>query len=96
MRIPDDGSRSLVCVFNFTPVTYEGFVFGLPCNGTLKEILNSDEFRFGGSGIRNEQAIRAHKQPFLEHPWSAAIRLPALSAVFFEFRPTAPRKRRNA
>ena len=91
MRIPNDGSSSLVCVFNFTPVGYESFQFGLPCNGTLKEILNSDDVRFGGSGKLNTRAVRAHKQPFLEHPWSASVMLPALSAVFFEFRPVAAR-----
>ena len=95
MRIPDDGSRALVCVFNFTPVPNPGFVFGLPCNGTLKEILSSDETRFGGTGDLNTRAVRAHKQPFLDHPWSAAVRLPALSALFFEFRPVAAPKRRE-
>ncbi len=95
MRIPNDGSHSLVCVFNFTPVKYDNFVFGLPQNGTLKEVLNSDDLQFGGSGAINRVAVRAKKQPFLDHPWSAAITLPALSAVFFEFRPVAPRKKKH-
>ena len=93
MRIPDDGSKSLVCVFNFTPLTYEGFTFGLDCNGTLKEVLNSDDTRFGGTGKLNAHAARAHRQPFADHPWSASITLPTLSAVFFEFRPVAARKK---
>ena len=92
LRIPGDDSRSLVCVFNFTPVQYDGFVFGLPQNGTLKEILNSDDPAFGGSGAGNPRAIRAKKQPFTDLPWSAAVTLPPLSALFFEFRPIAPRK----
>ena len=94
LRIPGDDSHSLVCVFNFTPVQYDGFVIGLPQNGTLKEILNSDDPAFGGSGAGNPKAIRAKKQPFTEFDWSAAITLPALSAQFFEFRPVSPRKRR--
>ena len=92
LRIPGDDSRSLVCVFNFTPVQYDGFVFGLPQNGTLKEILNSDDPAFGGSGAGNPRAIRAKKQPFTDLPWSAAVTLPPLSALFFEFRPIALRK----
>ena len=92
LRIPGDDSRSLVCVFNFTPVQYDGFVFGLPQNGTLKEILNSDDPAFGGSGAGNPRAIRAKKQPFTDLPWSAAVTLPPLSALFFEFRTIAPRK----
>ena len=64
----------------------------LPQNGTLKEILNSDDPAFGGSGAGNPRAIRAKKQPFTDLPWSAAVTLPPLSALFFEFRPIALRK----
>ena len=71
---------------------YDGFVIGLPQNGTLKEILNSDDPAFGGSGAGNPRAIRAKKQPFTDLPWSAAVTLPPLSALFFEFRPIALRK----
>ena len=92
LRIPGDDSRSMVCVFNYTPVQYDGFVFGLPENGTVKEILNSDDEAFGGSGTGNPRAIRAKKQPFMDLPWSAAITLPPLSALFFEFRPIRRRK----
>ena len=96
MRIPGDENRSVVCVFNFTPVQYDNFVFGLPCNGTLKEILNSDAYCYGGGGNLNTHAVRARKEPFLDHPWSAAITLPPLSALYFEFRPVAPRKKKEA
>lgn len=91
LRIPGNNTRSVICVFNFTPVCYEGFVFGLPQNGTLKEILNSDDLQFGGSGCLNTHALRARKKAFLDFEWSAEITLPALSAVFFEFRPVSPR-----
>lgn len=91
LRIPGNNTRSVICVFNFTPVCYEGFVFGLPQNGTLKEILNSDDLQFGGSGRLNTHALRARKKAFLDFEWSAEITLPALSAVFFEFRPVSPR-----
>lgn len=88
MRIPGDHSKCIVCVFNFTPVRYDGFVFGLPQPGTLKEILNSDHNCYGGSGILNDSLIKSSKEPFFEHPYSAAVTLPPLSALFFEFRPS--------
>ena len=95
LRIPNEGGQSLVCVFNFTPVQYDGFVIGLPQNGTLKEVLNSDDLRFGGCGNLNLHAIRARKQPFCEFSWSASLTLPALSAVFLLFRPISSRKRQK-
>ena len=93
MRVPGDGEKSIVCVCNFTPVENESFVLGLPCDGYLKEILNSDDICFGGKGVGNPRAVRARHKEFLEHPWSASVRLPGLSAVFFEFRPRILRKR---
>jgi 1,4-alpha-glucan branching enzyme len=95
MRIPGDDSKSLVCVFNFTPVRYDGFVFGLPQPGTLKEILNSDNTCFGGTGILNETLIKSSEDPFFEHPCSAAVTLPPLSAMYFEFRPKKPRSKKK-
>ena len=95
MRISGTEDRNIICVCNFTPVEYEGFVIGLPQDSTIKEILNSDDIRFGGSGHGNPKAIRAKHRAFLDHPWSAEITLPGLSAVFFEFRPRAPRKKKD-
>ena len=81
------GESKVAAVFNFTPVTYENFVIGLPENGTLKEILNSDAGKYGGCGRENRKAIKAVKEGFLDMPYSARLTLPALSAVYFEFKP---------
>ena len=89
LRAGGKDTVSVVCVMNFTPVEYESFVFGLPGKGSLKEILNSDDLRFGGSGSGNPRMVYAKKQQFQQFPYSAEIRLPALSAVFFDFRSAA-------
>ena len=87
LRTGKDKKKGIVCVCNFTPVTYEGFVFGLPAPGTLKEILNSDDEQFGGTGVKNPPLIHAHKQSFLGMNYSASITLPPMSAVFFRYKP---------
>ena len=81
----------IVCVCNFTPVTYKNFVIGLPCRGTLKEILSSNELRFGGDGAGNMGTIRGKKEPFTEFDWSAKLDLPAQSCLYFRFKPTGKR-----
>ncbi len=87
------GAKSyLVCVCNFTPVSYEDFVIGLPQAGSLKEVLNSDELRFGGKGLGNPQLIRSRKEGFLDMEHSAAICLPAMTALFFRFSPKKEKK----
>ena len=86
MRMAPDQNSYLVCVCNFTPVQYDGFVIGLPAKGTLKEVLNSDEERFGGNGVRNARAIRSVKEPFLDLPYSAKLTLPAMSCLHFIYK----------
>ena len=87
LRSGEADTASIVCVMNFTPVEYEKFVFGLPEKGTLKEILNSDEVKYGGGGNGNRRRIVAKKRAFQQFSHSAEILLPALSAVFFEYYP---------
>ncbi len=93
LRTGKNRKKGVVCVCNFTPVRYDGFVFGLPAPGTLKEILNSDDEQYGGEGVLNEGTIRSRKEGFLGMPASAAITLPPMSAVFFEYKQTVTRKK---
>ena len=86
LRMAPDQDDYLVCVCNFTPVQYDGFVIGLPEKGTLQEILNSDEERFGGGGSRNPQPIRSVKEPFLDLPYSARLTLPAMATLYFRYK----------
>ena len=88
---PEDDSY-VVCVCNFTPLSYADFVIGLPAAGTLKEILNSDAECFGGSGQGNPKLIYARKDSFLDMDYSAQIMLPAMSCLFFRYRPRKENK----
>ena len=88
LRMAPEQESYLVCVCNFTPVQYDNFVIGLPEKGSLKEILSSDEERFGGGDVRNAHTIRSVKEPFLNLPYSAKLTLPAMSSVYFIFKKT--------
>ncbi|MCD7769908.1 MAG: alpha amylase C-terminal domain-containing protein, partial [Oscillospiraceae bacterium] len=74
----------VVCVCNFTPVAYDGFLIGLPAAGRLKPLLSSDEKRFGGYGKRGK-IIRSKKGSFREFENIAYVPLPPLSAQYFQF-----------
>lgn len=77
--------RRVVCVCNFTPMCYSDFVIGLPKKGVLREVLNSDDARFGGGGMHNAPEIRSMHEPFGALPHSARVTLPPLSTVYFTF-----------
>ncbi|MBR1456313.1 MAG: 1,4-alpha-glucan branching protein GlgB [Oscillospiraceae bacterium] len=87
LRSAEKEKSFVVCVCNFTPVSYEDFVIGLPCAGTLMEILNSDDLQYGGRGEGNPDPIRSRNEAFLDMQHSAALTLPAMSALFFRFTP---------
>lgn len=82
----------LICALNFTPVEYTDFVIGLPEHGTLTEIINSDDVRYGGEGVHNAESIRSLDEEFDGHPCSAKITLPPLGAVWFSFKRNPRRK----
>lgn len=46
-----DASDAVVAVCNFTPVAREAYRIGVPSAGTWVERLNSDNLRYGGSGL---------------------------------------------
>ena len=86
-------SRSyIVCALNFTPVQYDGFTIGLPRRGTLTELINSDDVKYGGCGVHNAAEVHSVDEPFAGQKYSAAITLPAMSAVWFKFTPEQRKK----
>ena len=59
-RTADDG-QELVVLINFTPVVYEDFVLGVSREGKYEEVFNSDDERFGGSGVVNKGELKTQK-----------------------------------
>lgn len=86
LRTSLDGENMIVCACNFTPVAYENFKIGLPKAGTLKELLNSDDTRFGGFGYVNPAAIRTRKEGFGDYEYSAEFTMPPMASVFFKYK----------
>ncbi len=83
MRISRKGEK-IACAFNFTPREWE-LQIGLPAPGKLWLVLSSDDHRFGG-GERAVKLVKSSGKPFLEHPDSAFLKLPPLSAVYYTYK----------
>ena len=87
LRSAPEQDSYIVCICNFTPVSYKDFMIGLPKNGTLNLILNSNEERFGGRGDEQKKLLHAHKGGFWGWDYSATLDLPAMTALFFRYKP---------
>ena len=55
-------------------------------NAALKEIFNSDDKAYGGSGVGNQGPIRTEKKPWHGQRASAAITVPPRGAVILKCR----------
>jgi 1,4-alpha-glucan branching enzyme len=80
VRKTDDPKDDVVVVCNFTPVVREHYRVGVTRASRVKEIFNSDESRFGGSGQTNEK-IKVEKVGWHGCAQSVQLRIPPLGMV---------------
>lgn len=83
LRKGEKKSDTLVIVCNFSDVVYEEYVMGVPYAGEYREIFNSDEKIFGGTGIKNSGVQKAKKEEKDERPYSIKIQAAPLSVQIF-------------
>lgn len=84
--------EQLIVACNFTPVVRRDYRIGVPEAGDYREIYNSDAEQFGGSGVRNEESLRAEPTPWHDRPYSIAATLPPLGAAIFKKAHTSSRE----
>ncbi|MDR0875737.1 MAG: 1,4-alpha-glucan branching protein GlgB [Clostridiales Family XIII bacterium] len=86
-----DGDRHIVCVYNFTPAAHATYDVALPAAGTLTLLLSSNEADYGGTGESGKtggkvkKRVQAKAAPLNGQPCSAALALPPLTALFYEY-----------
>lgn len=80
-RIAMTSGRTAVCVFNMTPEPRHGDWVGVPSAGRWREALNTDDHRFGGSGIVNPHDLHAESIDWEGQKARVQIDLPPLGAV---------------
>ncbi len=81
-RKPNDVT---VIAINFNTDSYFDYRIGVPKAGRYKELLNSDESRFGGSGLHaNAEPVLAEKVPCHGQEYSIRVTVPPLGGVIFK------------
>lgn len=75
----------VVVVGNFTPVPRSGYRVGMPRAGTYTEIVNSDDVRYGGSGVGNGGALKTEATPAHGQNQSLNLTLPPLATILLRF-----------
>jgi 1,4-alpha-glucan branching enzyme len=74
-----DAGYPLVCVTNFSPVPQEFYSLRMPTAGVWRETINTDDLKYGGSGITNNSfAVDVDTDLY------TTLRIPPLATVWFE------------
>ena len=92
-RISSDRKNCLLFHFNFSPVAYPNHRIGALCKGNYKQVLNSDDAAFGGSGNYPAQTIKAEPIPWDGKEYSVAFDVPPYSVSAFAFKYIRPAKK---
>ena len=81
LRLSTEGSP-LLFVANFTPVVREHYQVGVPVAGEWTELVNSDDLRYGGSGVVNG-VVTAGTTSTHGYDQSLSLTIPPLGVAFF-------------
>jgi len=84
MRKSMDG-RSIIFVCNFTPVVRNNYRIGMPYQGHYKELINSDDQCYGGSGVVNKHSLETAPIPRHGRMHSLSLTLPPLATLILEW-----------
>jgi 1,4-alpha-glucan branching enzyme len=72
----------VVVIINFTPVVRTDYRIGMPSEGPYREIFNSDDPRYGGSGVGNTGTLVPQALSWHGRTHSVPLTIPPLSAIF--------------
>jgi 1,4-alpha-glucan branching enzyme len=73
-----------IAVCNFTPVVRHGYRIGVPEGGAYEEVMNTDDTRYGGSGVGNGEGVVAEKVPAHGREHSLSLTLPPLATMILK------------
>jgi 1,4-alpha-glucan branching enzyme len=80
-RMGNDAKDDLVIILNMTPVPRHGFRIGVPKNGVWKEVFNSDELNYNGTGLTNPEPLASEAVEWQWKQNSVLVTIPPLGAV---------------
>ncbi|MFZ5971742.1 MAG: 1,4-alpha-glucan branching protein GlgB [Bacteroidota bacterium] len=84
MRKASDPRENLIVICNFTPEVRYDYRIGVPVRGHYKEIFNSDDMKFGGSGVLNQGLLTTKPVKYHLRDYSFTLTLPPLAIAILK------------
>ena len=79
----DSHGNFVVCVTNMTPLVRESYTIGVPESGNYRPLLNTDDERYGGSGVCIP-VVASKDEGHHGRPHAIDLTLPPLATVILE------------
>lgn len=84
MRHNQMKNETIIVACNFTPVPRQGYLIGVNQSAVYRQILNSDDLRYGGSGVGRYDDIQTQEPGWNFKPYAISVDLPPLGVVVFK------------
>lgn len=84
IRYAEQPNSSVIVIANFNNCAHHHFRIGVPTSGSYVELLNSDDEKFGGSGLVNSQPLQSRQGDWQEQQHFIEVTVPPLSTVMFK------------
>jgi 1,4-alpha-glucan branching enzyme len=84
MRKGTDLEHNLIFVANFTPVARTNYRIGVARRGFYKELINTDNLKYGGSDVLNTGELDAFPIPMHGKTHSLSLTLPPLGLIILK------------
>ncbi|PWB23657.1 1,4-alpha-glucan branching protein GlgB [Flavobacterium sp. HTF] len=85
IRKGNNAKENLIIVCNFTQVVREDYRIGIPQKGNLVPVFNSDDKKYGGSGVGNSETLKTELSAYDGRDFSVQLILPPLSVIVYAF-----------
>lgn len=85
VRKADNIEDTLIVIGNFTPVPRTMHRMGVPYEGHYKEIFNSDDLKYGGSGVINCEILETKKLEWDNRNFCIDIKVPPLGVSILKY-----------
>lgn len=80
-RKSDKKEDLLIVIFNFTPEVRQHYRIGVPFRGKWREIFNTDNLKYGGSGALNINDLSTSPIKYHQQDYSIQLTLPPLGMI---------------
>ncbi len=85
VRKSKDGKNNILCVVNFTPMTYGEYRVGVPKAGTYKLLINSEATKYGGEDKSRKTSYKTEEQECDGREFSIGYPLAPYGVAIFKY-----------